>query len=322
MIWETWIDTFVSKYCCAKGLRPSSIAAYKEVLERFHNFSKVKLGSRAPTKLTTQDICDYIEYLRVSRANGNATINKVVVIIKNFYRCAVSFEYISPQEDPTRNLPKMKRPLEIAGDTLTVEEMNKLANAPDCRTVVGIRDRAMLLLLCTTGLRASECEGIRVKDVDLARNQVRVTGKGGHERKVNLNDETSVALQNYLTCRSGAQRETYLFRVRTGNRLTRWRIYERVRFYLRRARIFKQISPHRLRHSFATNMIKAGTNIVVLKELLGHRCLTSTMRYIAISGEQLREAVSKLKVDDLFEKILEKFPVQKRRYQWPVGGTS
>lgn len=322
MIWEIWIDTFVSKYCCAKGLRPSSMVAYREVLNRLHEYSRMRLGNRAPSKLTIQDICNYVEFLRVSRANGNATINKAVVIIKSFYRCAVSYEFISPQEDPTRHLPKMKRPLEIAGDTLSVAEMNKLANAPDHRTVVGIRDRAMLLLLCTTGIRASECEGIRIKDVDYARNQVRVNGKGGHERKVNLNDEASAALKNYLECRPGAQRESFLFRVRTGNRLTRYRIYERVQYYLRRARIFKQISPHRLRHSFATNMIKAGTNIVVLKELLGHVSLTSTMRYIKISGEQLRDAVSKLKIDDLFEKILEKFPVQKRRYQRPVSDTS
>ena len=322
MTWDTWINIFITRYCYSKGLRSLSIASYKEVLEHFYEYVQVKLQNKTPDKITTQDLCAYIEHLRTARSLGNASINKTVVVMRSFYKCAVSFELMSPSDDPTRFLPKMKGVFEVAGDILSAEEMNRLASAPDPRTVVGIRDRAVLLLLCTTGIRASECEGIRIKDIDLERKQVRIKGKGGHERRVNMNDETAISVRNYLSCRTGVTKDQHLFLVRTNNRLTRWRIYERVRFYLRKARIFKKISPHRLRHSFATYMIKVGTNIVVLKELLGHRCLTSTMRYVRISGEQLRDAIGKLKVDTLFEKILENFPLQKRRYQRPVGDSS
>jgi integrase/recombinase XerD len=322
MSWDVWINIFVTKNCWARGLQPMTIVTYKDVLKKFKIYSEENLSNKQPRDLSTQDLCEYFEYLRKKKGNGNATINKVAVVLKSFYKCAVSFEMIKPDENPTRNLPKLKKPLEIAGDVLSSKEMNKLTNAPDPRTVVGLRDRAVLLLLCTTGIRASECEGLRIKDVDFQRSQARVVGKGGHERAVNLNKETITAINNYLKCRISPNRISPLFKVRTGNRLTRWRIYERVQFYLKKARIFKNISPHRLRHSFATLMIKNGTNVVVLKELLGHRCVTSTLRYIQISGEQLREAINKLKVDTLFEKILAKFPEQKRRYQRPVLDSS
>lgn len=322
MTWEIWIDTFILRYCYSKGLRSNSIISYREVLKQFREFVAVKFGGKAPNKITIQDVCEYIEYLRTMRSHGNATVNKTVVVLKSFYKCAISFNMIVPSEDPTRNLPKLKAALDVAGDTLSLNEMNKLMSTPDARTIVGIRDRAMLILLCTTGIRASECEGIKLKDIDLERMQIRIRGKGGHERRVNLNAEASVALRNYLKYREGSSKESFFFIVRTGNRLTRWRIYERVQYYLKMARIFKKISPHRLRHSFATYMMKAGTDLVVLKELLGHRCLTSTMRYLHVSGEQLRDAIGKLKIDNLFEKILETFPEQKRRYQRPVPDSS
>jgi integrase/recombinase XerD len=311
MTWEIWIDIFITRYCYSKGLRSLSIVSYKEVLKQFYGFTQVKLQNKPPNEITTQDLCEYIEHLRTARSLGNASVNKTVVVLRSFYKCAVSFDLMSPSNDPTRFLPKMKGVFEVAGDILNAEEMNRLANTPDPRTVVGIRDRVVLLLLCTTGIRASECEGIKIKDVDLDRKQIRIKGKGGHERRVNLNNETTIAIKNYLSCRKNFTKDQHLFLVRTENRLTRWRIYERIRFYLKKARIFKKISPHRLRHSFATHMLKVGTNIVVLKELLGHRSLTSTMRYVRISGEQLREAIDKLKVDTLFEKILEKFPQAK-----------
>jgi len=322
MTWNVWIETFLLKYCVSQGLRPRTLLAYKEVLQIFEEFAIAHLKQREPQKITTQGICDYIAYLREVRGNANATVNKSIVVVKSFYKCAVAFELISPSENPTRHLPRMKRALEIAGDVLTMSEINKLTNAPDPRTIVGVRDRAMLLLLCTTGIRASECEGILMKDIDETSRQIKIRGKGGHERRVNLNKEAAVAVKNYLRYRINSNPRASFFKVRTGNRLTRWRIYERVRHYLRRASIFKQISPHRLRHSFATQMIKRGTNVVVLKELLGHRCITSTMRYIQISGEQLRSAVEKLVIDTTFEKILDKFPVQKMRYQNPMLDSS
>lgn len=322
MTWEIWIDTFILRYCYSKGLRSNSIIFYREVLKQFREFVAVKFGGKAPNNITIQDVCEYIEYLRTMRSHGNATVNKTVVVLKSFYKCAISFNMIVPSEDPTRNLPKLKAALDVAGDTLSLNEMNKLMSTPDARTIVGIRDRAMLILLCTTGIRASECEGIKLKDIDIERMQIRIRGKGGHERRVNLNAEASVALRNYLKYREGSSKESFFFIARTGNRLTRWRIYERVQYYLKMARIFKKISPHRLRHSFATYMMKIGTDLVVLKELLGHRCLTSTMRYLHVSGEQLRDAIGKLKIDNLFEKILETFPEQKRRYQRPVPDSS
>lgn len=321
MLWQAWKGKFID-HCWSRGLQPMTVETYSRVLDKFEEYVKKRLSSKDPNLVTFEDICTYIGYSREARGHGCATVNQTLVIIKQFYQCAVSYNLLTPNENPMRRPLKIKKPHEVAGDVLSLNEINSLTSAPDPRTVVGIRDRAVLLLLCTTGIRASECAEVRVKDIDLINRQLRVLGKGGNERRVNLKNEVVEAIKNYLECLSTPKKETYLFRVRTGKHLNRWRIYERVRFYLKKARIFKNISPHRLRHSFATEMIKSGTDLHVLRELLGHRSISSTIRYVKISAEKIRAAIEKLPINDTFEKMLAQFPLQKRRYQRAVGNTS
>jgi site-specific recombinase XerD len=317
MKWEYFFDLYLEKYCVARGLAPKTIVTYRDVLEEFKKYVETRNGL-APDEVTSTLVCEYIDYLKRSRLNGLATQNKKFVVVKSFYRALVALEQIAPKQDPCVRLPPMKRPQEKAGDILSAREIEQLAGAPNRETLLGLRDRAILLLLCTTGIRASECAGIRQCDVDMENRMVRVLGKGNRERVVMLNETTLKALENYEKFRGSQSRDQPFFKVRTGKGIDRKRIFERVKYYLRRARIFKKISPHRLRHSFATKMIKDGVGVATLKELLGHRNLQSTMRYITICGEDLRSAIAKLRIDDTFEKMVSMLPVGRLRYQRPL----
>jgi integrase/recombinase XerD len=306
--WIYLVETFLGKYCVARGMQPRLYAATK------------KLGD--PEQVSTTQLCEFIDYLKSVRENGLSTVNKKVTILRSFYRAMVSLEILEPRQDPCTRLPPMKKPQEVAGDILSMEEMEKLTSAPCKSTIMGIRDRAILLLLCTTGIRASECAGIKQCDVDLKTRRIRVLGKGGRERVVMMNDVTAKAIGNYIERRGCMDGHRPFFIVRTGKGIDRKRIFERLKHYLKQARIFKKISPHRLRHSFASKMIKDGIGLATLKELLGHKCIQSTIRYVAICGEDLRRAIESLKIDDTFERIVALLPIARLRYQKPTpGGT-
>lgn len=312
---EYYFQVYLEKFCLARGLAPKTILTYAECLEQFADYIESVRAEKGISNLKTEDICDYIEYLKISKNNGTATINKKVTILRSFYQAMISFDLIEPNADPCRLLPKLKKSQEKVGDILSIEEIEKLAVAPNSDTLLGIRDRAMLLLLCTTGIRASECAGIKECDIDLPNRMIRVLGKGNRERVVMLNDVCVLAIENYIRFRGKQKAQELFFKVRTGKGLDRKRIYDRVKYYLRKARIFKKISPHRLRHSFATKMIKDGVKLATLKELLGHRNIQSTMRYVQVSGEELRAAINRLNIDDTFEKLVLVLPIARLRYQ-------
>jgi site-specific recombinase XerD len=317
MKWDLFRILFLEKFCTARGLSAKTIATYSEALIEFEKYLVDLKNGPTPEKLTTVDICDYIQYLREQRGNGHATVNKKATVLRVFYRAMVALEMLQPNQDPCVRLPKLKKPQEKVGDILSLAEIERLAAAPEATTLLGLRDRAILLLLCTTGIRASECASIKEKDVDLENRMVRVLGKGNRQRVVMLNDLATLALQNYIAFRGSQGVGEAFFKVRTGKGIDRRRIFERVKYYVKKVRIFKKISPHRLRHSFATKMIKDGIGLATLKELLGHRNLQSTMRYIQISGEELRAAIGKLNIDDAFERVVALLPMDKLRYQRP-----
>jgi integrase/recombinase XerD len=320
MKWVYMIETFLGKYCVARGMQPKTIGTYMEVLEEFRLFAITKKFGN-PEEVTTAQLCDYIEHLKVVRENGLSTVNKKVTVLRSFYKALVSLELVEPRKDPCSRLPPMRRPHEVAGDILSVEEMELLTNTPCKTTIMGLRDRAILLLLCTTGIRASECAGIRDRDVDLVTRRIRVLGKGGRERVVMLNAVAAKAIENYFSRRGEVGKTSPVFIVRTGQGIDRKRIFDRLKYYLKKARIFKRISPHRLRHSFASKMIKDGVGLATLRELLGHKHIQSTIRYVAVCGEELRKAIESLKIDDTFERIVSLLPAGRLRFQKPNTGS-
>jgi integrase/recombinase XerD len=191
--------------------------------------------------------------------------------------------------------------------------------SPRTDTVMGLRDRALLTLLYATGIRATECAGLTEADVDLGDQTIKVMGKGGNERCIPLNKEVIVVLRQYQASRGPVGRKEAFFRSRGNRKLSRNAIYERVHRYGRKAKIEKKLSPHRLRHTFATHLIRNGERLSTVQELLGHRCITSTQIYIHTTAEDLRSAAMKHPVEHLINRIADLLPNVKLPFQWPPG---
>ena len=177
--------------------------------------------------------------------------------------------------------------------TLSSDEVGRLLAAPGTDTILGIRDRALLALLYGTGIRATECASLRVGQLDLKALSVRVTGKGGHERVVPLNEQVAALLRLYAQVRGPALPTAPFFRSRFGRALSRGAVYERVRTWGARIHLGKILSPHRLRHTFATHLVRAGVGLVTIRDLLGHRLITSTQIYLHVTAQDLRAAADR-----------------------------
>lgn len=315
MKWEYWIALYTEKHCIARGLRMSSVKAYRATLDAFRAYVKFRLKDLEPDEIRPRDILLYIEYLRSERHNGPSAVNRTVVVLKNFYRAMVAMDYLEPRDNPMADFPKIKAGPSKLPEVLSEEEVSRLMDAPNTKTVIGIRDRAIVTLLYSTGIRASECATLRECDVDTKEKTVRVVGKGGHERVVPFTDSVAKVLDQYRLVRGSLKRTEEFFRSRNGGGMSRNAIYERVRTNARRAQIQKRVSPHRLRHTFATHLVKAGEEIRTIQELLGHRLITSTQIYLRVTAEDLRRAARKHPVERLIGSVADLLPNVKIPFQ-------
>ena len=171
------------------------------------------------------------------------------------------------------------------------------------RSAAGLRDRALLALLYGTGIRASECASLRNSHVDLKELTIAVHGKGGHERVVPLNPQLAELLRAYVQARGSALPTAPFFRSRFGRLLSRGGVYERVRTWGQRSRIGIRLSPHRMRHTFATHLVRAGVGLVTIRDLLGHRLITSTQVYLHVTADDLRAAAGRHPISRLLDTV-------------------
>ena len=205
----------------------------------------------------------------------------------------VAMAQLDYSDNPLVSFPSFKavpRKLPVA---LSSDQVSRLLAEPEPDTILGLRDRALLALLYGTGIRASECASLRSTSVDLKQLTITVQGKGGHERTVPLNQQLGDVLRTYVEARGAAPDNAPFFRSRFGRRLSRGGIYERVRTWGRRSRVGIPLSPHRIRHTFATHLVRAGVGLVTIRDLLGHRLITSTQVYLHVTGDDLRAAVAR-----------------------------
>ncbi len=314
--WSYWLSLYLERWCIAQGLAVQSVKAYAETLRRFREYAEAHWPGQGPDVLTARDILEYVDHLRRDRKNGDAAVNRAVTILKNFYRAMVSTGQIESNDNPLAHFPKLKSPSRKLPEVLTEQETPRLLDQPPSDTIIGLRDRALLATLYGTGIRASECSGLDEKDVDLALNTIRVKGKGGHERVVPLNEMVVKALRAYLDAR-GPHASGAMFVSRKGRRMSRNAIYDRVRTHARKARLGKKVSPHRLRHAFATHLVRAGVNLVTIRDLLGHRQITSTQIYLHMTARDMREAADRHPIAALVDTVKDLLPDARYRFQKP-----
>lgn len=284
-----FIDQIIEHIFYEKGYSKQTITLMRY---QIRNFSKYHCMHNP---VLMQDIREahILEYLKYRLIQWSvSTHNRFVATIKTFFRFCVYLGRI--QNDPSIRIlfVKTNRPFPKA---LSIHDIDLLFEAPDTTSITGIRDRTMLELAYATGLRTSELIHLKVSDFVFSNNVLRVTGKGQHQRLVIFGESAGLWIKRYLefSRKSLLTFPTdYLFISNIATRqkpyMTRSNFWKRVKFYAARAQIQAPLSPHSLRHSFATHMLDGGANLKVVQELLGHASLSTTQIYTHVSLQRLR----------------------------------
>jgi integrase/recombinase XerC len=232
---------------------------------------------------------DYLGYL-VGRGIVKASIARKLSAIRSFYRYLVREEILPASPVEKTASPKLDKRLP---SFLTVDEVERLLNAPDLSKPQGQRDRALLELLYASGLRVSELVSLNLNQINLDTNEIRVWGKGSKERVVLMGKPATEALRNYLRQSRprflGEKRNNAIFLNRYGQRIPERRVQKMLEDYAARAGIGKRVHPHMLRHTFATHLLDGGADLRVVQELLGHAQLSSTQIYTHVTKSQARK---------------------------------
>ncbi|HEX5513859.1 MAG TPA: site-specific tyrosine recombinase XerD [Gammaproteobacteria bacterium] len=288
---EQRIEAFLDALWMERGLSELTLAAYRADLAGFARW----LAAR-DADLLGIDRDRVLEYL-ASRAQAGArprSTARLLSALRRFYRYQVREGRLN--EDPTALVesPKLGRPLPAP---LSEGEVEALLAAPDLLQPIGLRDRAMLEVLYAAGLRVSELVGLKIDQLNPRQGVVRTLGKGSKERLVPVGEEALVWLERYLLQARpvllGSRLSEHLFVTQLGEGMTRQAFWYRVKLYARQAGIGKALSPHTLRHSFATHLLNHGADLRVVQLLLGHSDLSTTQIYTHVARQRLQELHSK-----------------------------
>lgn len=277
------IDAYLDALWLEKGLSPNSLAAYRRDLTALHRY----LAERGASLLEAQpaDIKGLL-----SRSKNARSMARLLSCLRGFYAYQLREVRISADPTLTVESPRLGRPLP---GTLSEAEVEALLATPQPEDTLELRDKAMLELLYATGLRVSELVGLQLDQLSLTQEAVRVVGKGGKERLVPLGEEALHWLQLYLRQGRpqllGDGRSSTVFPNRRGGDMTRQAFWYRIKHYALRAGISKPLSPHTLRHAFATHLINHGADLRVVQLLLGHADLSTTQIYTHVARARLQE---------------------------------
>ncbi len=281
------VDEFLNYLTVEKGLSKNTIMAYKTDLMHFISRME-KLGIKDAGALKRQDIMSYLLYLK-DNGIGSNSISRALVAIKMFYRFLVQEHLAKDDVAGVLESPKLIRALP---DVLNIAEVDKLLSAPDLRDWVGIRDRAALELLYATGMRVSEIVELTREGLNLDIGFVKCTGKGDKERIVPIGTKAKEAAARYLEkVRPKLVKrkdDPHLFVSRLGRKISRQTFWKMIKRYAKLARIKKEITPHTLRHSFATHLLEKGADLRVVQEMLGHADIATTQLYTHIDRTRLK----------------------------------
>ena len=281
------IDQFLDALWMEEALSENTLSAYRTDLKGYTNYLS---SSNTPLeKAARSDILAYLAQ-RVEQNASPRTTARLLSSLRRFYRYLIRQNII--QDDPTAliDAPKLGRPLP---KTLTEADVEALLAAPDIKTALGMRDRTMLEVLYAGGLRVSELVMLTASQVNLRQGVVRLFGKGSKERLVPLGEEAISWIERYM---QDARHEIVhkqacdaLFPSRRGQAMTRQTFWHSIKRYAKQAGINKALSPHTLRHAFATHLINHGADLRVVQMLLGHSDLSTTQIYTHVARARLKD---------------------------------
>ena len=282
------ISSFLTHIRVEKGLSPNTVSAYRRDLIKFSEFAqKRKLTLETASR---DDMVDFLAGLYRQKLESKS-VARHLVSLRNFFRFAQIQELI--REDPSVNLesPKIRRTLP---GYLRLEEVERLLAQPDAKTPFGLRDRAMLEVLYSAGLRVSELVGLCVSDLDTKVGCVRCIGKGDKERIVPIGKKALGMVEKYLRDARPKMVEKVsgsptLFVNRRGKALSRVGVWKILSAYGRRAGLRVALTPHMLRHSFATHLLERGADLRSVQLMLGHADISTTQIYTHVVEERLKQ---------------------------------
>ena len=289
---ESTIHVFLSYLRVERGLAQNTIVAYGHDLRKFAAFLKKRHKERAED-VNREDVVDFLSSLYKEKLDSRS-VARYLVSMRALYKFALQEEMV--QLDPTENLesPKIRNSLPTY---LRVDEIDKLLQAPDLSTPLGLRDRAMLEVLYSTGLRVSELVNLRMADIDMRMGCVRCIGKGDKERLVPIGRKAMEAVDAYLAQgrpkfarpSSPPPHNQVLFLTRIGKRMSRIGIWKILHDYGILLGLRGRLTPHKLRHSFATHLLEGGADLRSVQLMLGHADISTTQIYTHVVEERLKE---------------------------------
>ena len=280
------IDRFIDALWIEDGLAANTLAAYRRDLAMLSEW----LARDRPRALAEVSEADLREYAVARHAGSAATsANRRLAVFRRFFRWALREHLASA--DPTLRLAAARQPLRVP-KSLSEAQVESLLAAPDVETALGLRDRTMLELMYASGLRVSELVGLKTVNVSFAEGALRVTGKGAKERLVPFGEEAHGWMQRYLAEARAAilagKNSDALFVTGRGGPMTRQMFWKLVKAHASTAAIAVPISPHTLRHAFATHLLNHGADLRAVQMLLGHADISTTQIYTHVARERLK----------------------------------
>ena len=282
------LDYFVDSLAI-QGLSQNTVMSYQRDLMKFYQFLKEK-------QIRDWKEVDYsliVLFLQDLKQDGYATssTSRMISCLKKFFKFLQQEQLVETNPVQPLKVPKKSKTLPKA---LTVDEVTQVLNSCDTSTVLGLRDKAMLELLYATGMRVSELITLKLSDLHLELGFLQTIGKGNKQRIIPIGQAATNWVQHYLTyARVVLEQESnpveYLFLNHRGNGITRQGFWKNLKKIVQEAGVHKEVSPHTLRHSFATHILEAGADLRIVQELLGHSDISTTQIYTHLTNERMKE---------------------------------
>jgi integrase/recombinase XerD len=283
---EFYFKEFENYISVEKGLSKNTLLAYRSDLKSYSEFIQKK--NRSVASITQTDISDYLWQQKTAGLKPRS-LYRLIETLRQYHRFLVIENYA--KDDPTINILAPKIPFRLPNQ-LSIIEIEKLLNSINGDNERSLRNRAMIELMYASGLRVSELVNLDTGSIDLEVGYLRVIGKGNKERIVPINRSSIRFVKKYLEVRNRKPKNVQnkaLFLSKLGKKISRIEFWRQLKNYAKKAGITKNITPHMIRHSFASHMLDGGANLRVIQEMLGHSSIATTQIYTHVDKDKLKE---------------------------------
>ena len=281
------LRSFFNFLIIEKGLSKNTVKAYETDIKGFIKWIN-KNNKQSLLNIKESSVNRYISYL-FSLKLKSSSVNRKISSLKSFYLFLLKKKLIRYSPFSEVISPKQEKYLPAS---MSESEVEKLLNSPDASKEIEQRDKAMIEMLYATGMRISELVNLKITDIDMNRSVIKVMGKGSKERLIPFGESASEALFNYLKTRKDSSSKE-VFISNRGKKITRVAFWQRIKVYLLRENLKISISPHTLRHAFATHLLNRGADLRSVQLLLGHSDLSTTQIYTHIAKQRLGDVLKK-----------------------------